>query len=107
MATEKNGVIQYSLEELKGILTNGITKPIDVRTLEEYNEGHIPGVPLLPMQEVMEWVNELDKGQDYVIICRSGNRAQRVAEYLKQNGVEKVSNFDGGMLIWDGEIEES
>ena len=107
MATEKNGVMQYSLEELKQILKDSFMKPLDVRTPEEYNEGHIPGVPLRPMQEVDEWINELDKDKNYILICRSGNRAQKVAEFLYANGFDKVSNFDGGMLIWDGEIEEN
>jgi rhodanese-related sulfurtransferase len=104
--SERNGVIQYSLEELKKILEEESMKPIDVRTKEEYDEGHIPGVPLYTMQEVTEWVDDLDKNDSYILICRSGNRAQKVAEFLKQNGFAKVANFDGGMLIWDGETEK-
>lgn len=106
MKEEKNGVVQYSLDELKQILAEGSIKPIDVRTQEEYEDGHIPGVPLHPMQDVAQWVEELDKEQQYVLICRSGNRSQHVAEYLIQYGVKNVGNFDGGMLIWDEETEK-
>jgi rhodanese-related sulfurtransferase len=105
MSGEKNGIIQYSLEELKQILAEGTIKPIDVRTKEEYDESHIPGVPLYTMQEVTDWVDNLDKGDSYILICRSGNRAQKVAEFLKENGFENVANFAGGMLVWDGETQ--
>ena len=97
--------IQYSLEELKQILAEGMIKPIDVRTKEEYDEGHIPGVPLYGMQEVMDWADDLDKGDSYVLICRSGNRSQKVAEFLKENGFENVASFSGGMLVWDEETQ--
>ena len=106
MSSIKNGVIQYSLEELKRALAEGSMKPIDVRTEEEYQEGHILGVPLYTMQQVTEWVDDLDKNDPYILICRSGNRSQKVAEFLKQNGFETVGSFDGGMLKWDGEVEK-
>jgi rhodanese-related sulfurtransferase len=106
MSSVKNGIIQYSLDELKRVLSEGAMKPIDVRTPEEYIAGHIPGVPLYTMQEVTEWADDLDKDDEYILICRSGNRSQKVAEFLNQNGFEKVASFDGGMLIWDGDVEE-
>lgn len=104
LAYEKAGVLQYSKEELKEILKNQSAKVIDVRTEEEYAAGHIPSVPLRPMQELLEWVSELDPSERYVFICRSGNRSQQVAYYLKQNGFEHVANFEGGMLVWDGDV---
>ncbi|CAM3787421.1 rhodanese-like domain-containing protein [Alicyclobacillus pomorum] len=105
LAYEKAGVLQYSKEELKEILKNQSAKVIDVRTEEEYAAGHIPSVPLRPMQELPEWVNELDPSERYVFVCRSGGRSQKVASYLKENGFEHVANFEGGMLAWDGELE--
>ncbi|WAH34993.1 rhodanese-like domain-containing protein [Alicyclobacillus dauci] len=103
---ERNGIPQYTADELKTILKDGKTKVIDVRTPEEYAEGHIPNVPLCPMQEVADWMNELHPEESYVFICRSGNRSQRVAEFLKSNGFDHVANYDGGMLAWDGELEK-
>ncbi|MCL6592980.1 MAG: rhodanese-like domain-containing protein, partial [Alicyclobacillus sp.] len=58
---------------------------------------------LKPMQELPHWLGELDPQQPYVFICRSGNRSQRVALYLKQAGFASVANFSGGMLAWHGE----
>lgn len=98
-------ITQYGPDELKRILAEGQIQVIDVRTPEEYAEGHIPGVPLKPMQDVAEWMDELDPNKSYVFVCRSGNRSQRVAEFLQSNGFPHVGNYHGGMLIWDGELE--
>lgn len=102
---ERNGILQHSVAELKDILQRGSKTVIDVRTPEEYAEGHIPDVPLKPMQEVADWIEELDPSQPYVFVCRSGNRSQRVAEFLQSNGFSNVANYDGGMLVWDGDSE--
>lgn len=103
---ERDGIKQYTAEELKHILQEGQVQAIDVRTQEEYEEGHIPNVPSKPMQEVADWMNELDPHGKYIFICRSGNRSQRVAEFLQANGFADVSNYDGGMLVWDGELDK-
>lgn len=101
---EHNGIRQYSTAELKTLLGDKTTQVIDVRTPEEYAEGHIPDVPLHPMQEVADWINGLQPDKSYVFVCRSGARSQRVAEFLKANGFSEVANYDGGMLAWDGEL---
>jgi rhodanese-related sulfurtransferase len=100
-----DGIVQYDKEELKTILENQSARVIDVRTSEEYEAGHIPNVPLRPMQDVMDWVDELNPDESYVFVCRSGSRSQRVAAFLKENGFANVSNFSGGMLGWDGDVE--
>ncbi|MCL6631286.1 MAG: rhodanese-like domain-containing protein [Alicyclobacillus herbarius] len=105
MATERNGVAQYSSDELKQILKEGTVQVIDVRTPEEYASGHIPGIPLRPMEAVAKWIEDLNPNESYVFVCRSGNRSQRVAEFLKANGFKRIGNFDGGMLAWDGDIK--
>jgi rhodanese-related sulfurtransferase len=107
MAYEKDGIVQYSVHEVQEILRTKAAQVIDVRTEEEYKEGHIPSVPLRPMQEIFEWMWQLNPDEAYVFVCRSGNRSQQVAMYLKQNGFERVANMEGGMLLWDGEVERS
>ncbi|MCL6592413.1 MAG: rhodanese-like domain-containing protein [Alicyclobacillus sp.] len=103
MPFELDGIPQYSAEELQQVLRDHSAKVIDVRTQEEYRAGHIPGVPLRPMQELPTWMPELDPQQPYVFVCRSGNRSQRVALFLKEAGFAHVANFSGGMLAWPGE----
>lgn len=103
---ERDGIQQYTTDELKAILQNDKIQVIDVRLPEEYAAGHIPNVPLKPMQNVAEWIDELNPEQSYVFVCRSGNRSQRVAQFLQSNGFTHVANYDGGMLAWDGELEK-
>ncbi|SFU98337.1 rhodanese-like domain-containing protein [Alicyclobacillus macrosporangiidus] len=104
MPFERDGIVQYSVDELKEILRTGTAQVIDVRTEEEYRNGHIPNVPLKPMQQLAEWMDDLDPEKPYVFVCRSGNRSQKVAEFLFLNGFRRVANFDGGMLAWDGDL---
>ncbi len=107
MSYEIDGIIQIDFDELQELLKKDEAEPIiiDVREPEEYEEAHIPNLPLLPMNNIPQVMDELDKNKEYVFVCRSGNRSQHVALYLKQNGFEKVRNYAGGMLGWQGQTE--
>ncbi len=65
---------------------------IDVRTAEEYNEGHLEGAELLDLNsgEFAQAVPSLDPNADYVVYCRSGNRSGQAAQLLKEAGFENV-----------------
>jgi len=106
MAFVQDGIKQVDKEELKELIKSETTKPIiiDVRELEEYEEAHIPGLPLIPMGTIPAVIEQLDKDQSYLFVCRSGGRSQNVAMYLKNHGFKDVSNYNGGMLAWDGEV---
>jgi rhodanese-related sulfurtransferase len=72
---------------------------IDVRQPDEYDEAHVPGVQLIPLGEVSERLDELPPDGVLYIICRSGARSLRAAEFLTENGREAV-NVAGGTLAW-------
>lgn len=96
-----DGIVQIDAEGLKEILeTKKDIVLIDVREPHEYDAGHIPGVPLIPMNTIPGKMSELDKDKEYLFICRSGNRSHQVAHYLKANGFSNVQNFYGGLLSW-------
>lgn len=103
--TQVDGVAQHSVDEVKSMLEKNDVKVIDVRTEEEYASGHIPGVPLMPMQSVEEWKSKLNPTDSYVFVCRSGGRSQNVAAFLKQQGFSNVGNCVGGMMSWHGETK--
>lgn len=105
MAYELEGIRQLDIDELKEQYNNGKKTPImiDIREPGEYEERHIPGVPLLPMNQVPEVIDQFKKDESYVFICRSGSRSQHTAQYFQDNGIENVYNFAGGMLAWDEE----
>lgn len=100
------GVSHINTKELSDILQNpgNRTILIDVREPEEYIQAHIPGVPLIPMGEIIGYMDDLDPEREYVFICRSGQRSFSVAKYFQQNGFDAVHNYAGGMLDWDGEM---
>ncbi|MEN0644227.1 rhodanese-like domain-containing protein [Alkalicoccobacillus gibsonii] len=108
MSFEEDGIVQIDQEELRELILTGAKEPIliDVRELDEYEEGHIPGVPLIPMNTIPSFADDFDRTSSYVFICRSGKRSQNVARYLKEQGMLNVRNFAGGMLSWQGEVKE-
>ena len=75
---------------------------IDVREPEEYAEGHIPGITLIPMSEVQDRLAELPRDQPLVLTCRSGNRSATVAEFLRGQGYDQVYSMQGGIVAWEG-----
>lgn len=107
MATEKENVTQLSYEEVKEVFEEGKSRPIliDVREHEEYIEGHIPNIPLIPMSEIVDLVQDFDPNEEYILVCRSGRRSHEVAKFFKDNGINYVSNYADGMLEWQGPIE--
>lgn len=74
---------------------------LDVREQWEYDEGHIPGVTLIPMGEVAGRMSELPRDQEIIITCRSGNRSGQVADFLRGQGFDNVHNMEGGILAWE------
>ncbi|MCT8137872.1 rhodanese-like domain-containing protein [Anaerobacillus sp. CMMVII] len=106
MAFIQDGVKQIEQEELKEVLKTGSEKVvvIDVREREEYNASHIPGIPLIPMSNFPNVINDLRTDKEYIIVCRSGNRSQHVALFLKEHGIT-AHNFYGGMLSWGDEVQ--
>ncbi|SES10409.1 rhodanese-like domain-containing protein [Salisediminibacterium halotolerans] len=107
MAHYVEGIKQLSFSEVKELYDQSVKKPIliDVRELEEYTEAHIPGIPLIPMSEIANRAGDFAKDEEYVFVCRSGRRSHEVAKFFQENGVDKVANYEGGMLEWDGPVE--
>jgi rhodanese-related sulfurtransferase len=74
---------------------------LDVREQWEYDEGHIPGITLLPMGEVSARLDEIPTDKEVIVTCRSGNRSGQITDYLRQNGFDNVHNMEGGILAWE------
>ena len=89
------------LAEKKGLL-------IDVRTKEEYEEGHLPGALNIPMEEVEDRFEEEcpDKEQHYGLYCHSGGRSEVVSSFLNSIGYVNAKNI-GGVISWSGVLEKN
>lgn len=102
-----SGYTQITAEEAKQIIDgDGDYIILDVRTEEEYAEGHIPNALLIPDYEIQEKAGELltDKGQTILVYCRSGNRSKVASEKLAEMGYTDVREF-GGINDWPYEVE--
>ncbi|WP_448072446.1 rhodanese-like domain-containing protein [Georgenia yuyongxinii] len=74
---------------------------VDVRQPDEYVQGHVPGADLIPLGEVSTRTADLPTNQPVYVICASGNRSLRAAEYLRGVGIDAHS-VRGGTAGWIG-----
>jgi rhodanese-related sulfurtransferase len=78
---------------------------LDVRTPEEYAEGHVPGARNIPHTELAARIGELAdaKTRDVVVYCRSGNRSAKALEVLRGAGFARLFHMQGDYLRWSEE----
>lgn len=78
---------------------------LDVRSREEYDQGHIPGAMLIPDTEIEAKAADLlpDKDQLILVYCRSGRRSKLAAQSLADLGYTNIREF-GGILDWPYEV---
>ena len=79
---------------------------LDVRTQEEYDQGHIPGAIVISHEEIGEKAETVltDKNQLILVYCRSGRRSKLAAETLVELGYTNILEF-GGIIDWPYEVE--
>ena len=99
--------VNITAEEAKQIMDSEESYIIlDVRTQEEYDEGHIPGAIVISHEEIAEKAEEVltDKDQLILVYCRSGRRSKIAAEALVELGYTNIKEF-GGIIDWPYEVE--
>ena len=95
---EMNDLVDtISVEELKNKENPYI---LDVRTVEEYNLSHIDGAINIPLDELRENLEKLDKSKEIIVHCHSGLRSYLACRILKQKGYN-VKNLIGGYIMYD------
>lgn len=80
---------------------------IDVRETAEYAFNHIPGALSIPLGQLDERMEYLDKQKKFFIVCRTGNRSDMACQKLSDAGFVCVTNVIPGMSEWDGETENT
>lgn len=92
-------------DEAKNIMLTEKPIVVDVRSLEEYNEGHIPNAISVPLETIENEAETKLKNKDDLILvyCRSGRRSREAALKLIEKGYTNVIDF-GGIQDWNGEV---
>jgi rhodanese-related sulfurtransferase len=89
---------EIDVEELAIRLADG-AELIDVREPDEYTEAHVPGAWLLPLSDLADRADEVPSDHPVLLICKSGGRSMRAAEFLAAEGRD-VTNVAGGTMAW-------
>jgi rhodanese-related sulfurtransferase len=76
---------------------------LDVRSIAEYNKGHIVNAINIPLNGLSKQLQQLEKYKDRPIIvaCRSGSRSGMAVKMLLKKGFQNVHNLKGGMMAWE------
>lgn len=94
------GIRQITTAELKGELKDKKKQFIDVRTNREFQTNHIKEFKNIPLHELHDKSNMLDKDKEVVVICQSGMRSNKAGKLLKKAGFKHITNVKGGMSAW-------
>ena len=98
--------MQITAKEAKNIMDNETDYIIlDVRTEEEFSEGHIDGAILIPDYEIADKAEKIltDKDQLILVYCRSGRRSKLAADSLVTMGYTNIKEF-GGIIDWPYDV---
>ena len=96
---------RLSVEEAKAKLEAGEAVMVDVRNPDEYAEIHAKGVRLIPVNTVMNEVDQIREfagDKEVLFICKSGQRSALAAEYATAAGLtdRDLYNVEGGTMAW-------
>lgn len=90
-------------EVLERIVKNKKTTIIDVRDQAEWESGHIAEAKHIPLELIPKVMNEFNREEEIIFVCKSGYRSGYACEYLSSQGYHVV-NMTGGMMAWEGEV---
>lgn len=96
---------QWHIEDLADLPHDGSVTLLDVRTVSEYNKGHIEGFQNIPVDDLRERLDEFEKGKTVYVICQSGLRSYIATRILEENGYETF-NFSGGFRFYDAVLHD-
>ena len=101
----KGTLKQWHLEDVDLLPRDGSVTLLDVRTVREYGNGHIEGFKNIPVDELRERLDEIEKDKPVYVICQSGLRSYIGTRILEGNGY-KAYNFSGGFRFYDAVMHD-
>lgn len=96
---------QWHVEDAEKLPHDGSVTLLDTRTAGEYRRGHIDGFKNIPVDELRERMDEIEKGKPVYVICQSGLRSYIACRILEGNGYEAY-NFSGGFRFYDSVMND-
>ena len=96
---------QWRLEDAAKLPRDGSVTLLDTRTEGEYARGHIEGFKNIPVDELRDRLDEVEKGKPVYVICQSGLRSYIASRILEGNGYEAY-NFAGGFRFYDAVMND-
>lgn len=96
----KGTLKQWHLEDADSLPRDGSVTLLDMRTPGEYSRGHIEGFKNIPVDELREHLEEIEKNKPVYVICQSGLRSYIATCILEGSGYEAY-NFSGGFRFYD------
>jgi CRP-like cAMP-binding protein len=97
-------VAEIGAAEARQMVGAGAAQWLDCRYAIEYEDSHIPGARLAPLDRIREECSALDRGRSYVVYCRSGRRSVCAAYLLRERGIHALS-LRGGISDWPYALE--
>jgi rhodanese-related sulfurtransferase len=93
---------EYSPKQVAGILNDDSVVLLDVRSREERNHQYIKGSMHIPVGEIAQKLNLLEKykGKEIICYCHSGSRSMAAVSILNKHGFH-AANMKGGMIEWN------
>lgn len=96
-----------NVKELKVLLdSKKDIELIDVRNPDEYELCNING-KLIPLGEIQNRYNEIDKNKQIIVMCHHGGRSMRACQFLESVGFTNLTNLEGGIHHWSLQIDDS
>ena len=74
---------------------------LDVRTVSEYDSGHLEGAINIPVEALSGRLSELNPNDELLVYCRTGNRSTTAVGILRENGYDRIYHMDAGIVAWE------
>lgn len=102
----KKGVVkQFYVQDLPSLCHRQDVVLLDTRTEQEYKWGHVEGFVNIPLDELRQSINKLDKNKKVYVMCQSGVRSYLATRILAQHGFDAY-NFSGGYRLYSSIVTE-
>ena len=97
--------VRVGVTEFANVIADPGVTIVDVRTPQEFAEGHIAGAVNIPVElpDFMDRVSELDPAGTYAVYCRSGNRSQPAVAGMASVGINGIYELESGTTGWTSE----